>query len=362
MSPLPLEGTIILDLSRLLPGPLCTLHLADLGAEVIKIEEPGTGDYARGIPPLTKNISTFFLTINRNKKSVTLNLKSEEGRDIMLKLVEKADVVVESFRPGVLEKLGLSYAELEKRNPAIILCSITGYGQSGPYRDKAGHDLNYLAYAGVLRPTPGHHTPAIPNFQIGDIVGGTQNAAIGILAAIISQKTTGKGQHLDISMLDGLLASNVVTKDEKFVALGALEFKFWKSFCESIDREDLVSKHMAMGDEGQEVFNELDAIFASKTRADWILDTEDADCCIAPVNTIEEALRDPQIVHRKLLVKGNHSEEGSVNYFDLPIKSTAIDSNIEQQAPLLGEHNTEVLQGLGYQEEDISKLQESGVI
>ncbi|HIA06306.1 MAG TPA: CoA transferase [Flavobacteriales bacterium] len=393
MSARPLDGITILDLSRLLPGPLCTLHLADLGAEVIKIEQPGDGDYTRAIPPLTKNISTFFLTVNRNKRSVTLDLGKEEGREVLLKMVENAHVVVESFRPGALDKMNLSYEVLVKRNPAIILCSITGYGQTGPYKSKAGHDLNYLAYAGILRPTlGGGGKPAIPNFQIGDIVGGTQNAAMAILAALISQTSTGKGQHLDVSMLDGLLAHNVValaqkesvssigmdtsdilsgllhcynlykTKDDKYIALGALEFKFWAKFCQSINRDDLVSKHMVMGEESEHVVAELSVIFASKTRDEWTDVLDGADCCISPVNTMAEALEDPQVQHRRLVKVHEHSAEGAVTYFDLPFKSTALAAPENTQAPLLGEHTEEILKRLGYDQQSIEALKESGAI
>ncbi|MBL4754024.1 MAG: CoA transferase [Flavobacteriales bacterium] len=388
----PLQGITVLDLSRLLPGPLCTLHLADLGADVIKVEEPGIGDYSRAIPPLTKHISTFFLTVNRNKKSITLDMRKQAGREVLLKMIETADVVVESFRPGVLKKLGLAYAEMEKINPGIILCSITGYGQTGPYKSKAGHDLNYQGYAGILRPPPSGGKPIIPNFQIGDIVGGTQNAAMAILAAIISKNTTGKGQHLDISMLDGLVSQNVValaqkdsmetmgmdtadmlngllhcynvyeTQDGKFVALGALEFKFWEKFCNAIDREDLVSKHMVMGEAAAEVSAEVEAVFKSKTRDEWIVALDDADCCISPVNTIQEALEDPQILHRELVQTGQHPEEGDVTYFKLPITSEGLASAGERQAPLLGQHTEEVLLGLGYDIAGIAELKSSGVV
>ena len=393
MSAQPLEGIKILDLSRLLPGPLCTLHLADLGANVIKIEEPGTGDYARAIPPLTKNISTFFLTVNRNKRSMTLDLRADEGREVFLKLVDEAQVVVESFRPGVLEKLNLSYEILKRRNPGIILCSITGYGQTGPYKAKAGHDLNYQAYAGILRPSPtAGGKPIIPNFQIGDIVGGTQNAVMAILAAIISQKSTGMGQYLDVSMLDGLIAQNVVAlaqkdsleslgmdtadmlngllhcynlykaKDGKYISLGALEFKFWKVFCTAVNRDDLVNKHMVMGEESEQVFRELDTLFASKTRDEWVAELAGVDCCIAPVNSIEEALRDPQVQERELVKNMEHSEEGTVTHFGMPVKSTAFESPPDVQAPLLGEHTDDLLQGLGYDDKMVQKLRELGVI
>ncbi|MBL4756012.1 MAG: CoA transferase [Flavobacteriales bacterium] len=388
----PLDGITVLDLSRLLPGPLCTLHLADLGADVIKVEEPGIGDYSRAIPPLTKSISTFFLTVNRNKKSITLDLRKEEGREVLLKMIEEADVVVESFRPGVLEKLNLAYAEMTKRNSAIILCSITGYGQTGPYKAKAGHDLNYLGYAGILRPPPSGGKPALPNFQIGDIVGGTQNAAMAILAALISKNTTGEGQHLDISMLDGLVSQNVValaqkdsmkaigmdtadllngllhcynvyeTQDGKYVALGALEFKFWEKFCTAIDREDLVSKHMVMGEAGGAVAAEVEAIFRSKTRDEWIAALDDADCCISPVNTIQEALEDPQILHRELVQTGQHPEEGEVTYFKLPITSEGLEAAGDRQAPLLGQHTEEVLLRLGYDIDGIAELKSGGVV
>jgi alpha-methylacyl-CoA racemase len=262
----PLSGIKILDLTRLLPGPMCTLHLADMGADVIKIEDTVAGDYARFIPPMQHKNSFFFNSVNRNKKSVAIDYTKEKGRELFLKFVETADVLVESFRPGLMAKFGLDYNTLKKINPRLIYCSITGYGQTGPYSDKAGHDINFCAYAGVLHKK--NEKPSIPNFQIGDSIGGTLNAAMGILAALVQQKMTGEGQYIDVAMMDGVLAHATTslaqinngehgfltgalpcyaiyeTSDNKYMALGALEFKFWERFCKTINRTDLVEHHL----------------------------------------------------------------------------------------------------------------------
>src|SRR5881227_3292436 len=204
----PLSGIRVLDLSRLLPGAYATQMLADFGADVIKVEEPGSGDYGRFMPPQgAGGMSLYFIAINRNKRSMTLNLKSTEGREIFLRMVEQADVVLESFRPGVMERLGLGYAQLKERNPAIIYCAISGYGQDGPYRLRAGHDLNYAGYAGLLHYNRGPHgEPAMPATQLGDLAGGSYMAVTGILAALLGRTQTGEGRMVDVSMTEGVMA------------------------------------------------------------------------------------------------------------------------------------------------------------
>ena len=378
MSNLPLAGITVLDLSRLLPGPMCTLHLADLGADVIKIEDPLTGDYARSVPPIQKKTSKFFLSINRNKRSVALDLRKEESREVFLKLAKSVDVVVESFRPGVLEKNGLGYEQVKKANPSIIYCSITGYGQTGPYRDRAGHDLNFSGYTGAIKQAPGSSgTPAIPNFQLGDIVGGTFSATMSILAALVQQKLQGVGQYLDVSIMDGLLSHNVVaaanvdsksllghdtsdmlngmlhcyniypTKDDRFMVLAALEYKFWDRFCTAIERDDLREKHMVSGDEGEAVFSALEALFGSKTQVEWVDHFNGVDCCVSPVLTIQEAMNNEQTLSRNMVRKTTDPIEGEVTQFSLPVKFSAFDFEVYRNAPQLGEHTEEVFREFG---------------
>jgi alpha-methylacyl-CoA racemase len=379
----PLTGIKILDLTRLLPGPMCTLHLADMGAEVLKVEDPFVGDYARSIPPMQGKNSVFFHAVNRNKRSIAVDLTKKEGRQLFLKLAEKADVIVESFRPGVVNKLGIDYDTLKKINPQLIYCSITGYGQTGPYRDKAGHDINYCAYAGVLDRK--EQTPLIPNFQIADVVGGSLNAAMGILAALVQQKITGEGQYIDVSIMDGLVAhattalaqvnhgergfltgalpcySIYETSDKKFIALGALEFKFWERFCKAINRTDLLPFHMVADSEAQKAFTEVATIFKSNTRDYWTDKFKDADCCVSPVLSLKEALNNEQVQARDM-IKIDSSDEGKVTEFALPLKFSSFQFEIESSAPLLGEHTDMELKGIGYSEKEIIELRDSKII
>jgi crotonobetainyl-CoA:carnitine CoA-transferase CaiB-like acyl-CoA transferase len=269
----PLSGCLVLDLTRLLPGPYCTLLLADFGADVIKVEDPGLGDYARWNEPKVGEDSAFFSSLNRNKKSVTLNLKTAEGKELFLRLVEQADILVESFRPGVMDRLGLGYATLKTVNPRLIYSAITGYGQDGPYAGYPGHDINYLSYAGMLElQGERNQKPTPPVVQVADLGGGALMAAVGILLAMQARQQTGEGQFVDISMTDGViswlqtilpnyLANNELPKrgemtlsgekacyavyetaDGRYIAVGALEAKFWQEFCLGIGRPDFVER------------------------------------------------------------------------------------------------------------------------
>ncbi len=389
----PLENIKILDLTRLLPGPMCTLHLADLGANVIKIEDPVAGDYARAVPPFQKNISKFFLAINRNKRSLTLDLKKKEGKKVFLELAKKADVVIESFRPGVVDKLGIGYKEIQQINPSIVYCSITGYGQTGPYSQLAGHDLNFLAYAGVIKPTPrSNGLPSIPNIQIGDLIGGTACGAMSIMAAILQQKTQGVGQYLDVSIMDGLLSHSVVgmsnikskelfgidlsdmlngllhcyqlypTKDNRYMALAALEYKFWERFCKALSREDLIARHLERGGSSTEVYETLIEIFKEKTMLEWVDHFNGVDCCLSPVLTIDEALEQPHVEDREVVVTHQHSQEGLVSQFSFPVKFSNFKFDIYQSAPLLGEHTDAILKELGYENDEVLKLKKDGIV
>lgn len=386
----PLQGVRVLDLTRLLPGAMCTLHLADMGARVIKIEERETGDYAREFPPIQKTNSTFFLATNRNKQSITLDLKKEEGREIFLRLSHTADVIVESFRPGVVKRLNIDYETVREINPKIVYCSISGFGQTGPYKERAGHDLNYCSYAAIIRQSSQDKQPSIPNFQIADIVGGSLNAVMGILAALVYQRTTGQGQYIDVSILDGVLAHCVSalsnlhdgddkdsfthmltgglpcynvyeTKDGKFIAVSALEFKFWKSFCEAIGREDLVSGHM-LPDHDKKIYGELQTIFKTRTLAAWTEHFRDVDCCVSPVLTLEEAMSNEQVQAREMVLSEEHPYEGKVLQFGLPLKFSSFEFKVEKPAPMLGEHTEEVLTSIGYTKEEIRDFKEKKVV
>ncbi|MBI2968547.1 MAG: CoA transferase [Bacteroidetes bacterium] len=374
----PLTGITILDLTRLLPGPLCTLHLADLGADVIKVEDTGLGDYARFAPPLQKTTSSFFLALNRNKRSIAIDLTKENGKKIFMKLSETADVIVESFRPGVVKKLGIDYEAAKKVNPEIIYCSITGYGQTGPYRDKAGHDLNFISMAGILK----SEIPSIPNFQIADITGGALNAAMGILAALYQKKNTDKGQYIDVSILDGLLANNVTavsdlsgkdfpggmltgslpcyniyeTADGRYMAIAAIEFKFWKIFCETVGREDLLSHHLVSGGEAEKVKTELENIFRTKTLSGWTERFKNVDCCVSPVLTLPETAKNEQVMARNMVISEEHPSEGTVTQFNIPVKFSGFERDTSRPAPMHGEHTFEILTTLGYSQQEIDNL------
>jgi crotonobetainyl-CoA:carnitine CoA-transferase CaiB-like acyl-CoA transferase len=353
---LPLQGIRVLDLTRLLPGPACTMHLADMGAEVIKIEDPGPGDYARHMGAVRKEVSLFFLAVNRGKQFLRLDLKDAAQRDSFLGMVAGADVVVESFRPGVMDKLGLGWEVLRARNPKLVMCSISGYGQTGPFAQLAGHDINYIGYAGMLEQNAGPDgTPAIPNLQIGDLLGGTLSAVQGILAALLSAKMTGRGRHVDVSMTDAVFAHNIMpmaavnhnghpaapardlltggvpcynvyrTSDARFMAVGALELKFWESCCDVLERPDLKKRHWACGqqvdgDDARAVKAELEAIFAQHPLSYWTEKFAAADCCVTPILRADEALHHPLFAARKMASKESHPTEGDYWHISPSVK------------------------------------------
>jgi crotonobetainyl-CoA:carnitine CoA-transferase CaiB-like acyl-CoA transferase len=388
----PLAGTTILDLTRLLPGGFCTLILADLGADVIKVEEPGRGDYLRAFPPLGKTQSVLFTALNRGKRSLTLNLKTESGRDILLDLARRADVLIESYRPGVLARLGLDYEMLQAVNPRLILCSISGYGQRGPLRDRVGHDLNYLGYAGALplftrRPTmhqnSGGAPPIVPGIQIADIGGGALPAAIGILAALLERGRTGRGQALDIAMTDGVLRwlamyaaehwatgaaptggrgplsggyacySIYATADGRALTVAAVEPRFWANLCRMLDRDSFIALQYAPWPDQQHIFDELHTIFAARTLDQWLGFFGDAEVCVGPGWTLAEALvfHTPQVVARDQPGEGVVKQLGGMFGIEAALP-----------APALGQHNDELLAALGHDQAAIAALRTDGVI
>lgn len=384
----PLAGLRVLDLTRLLPGPVATLHLADLGAEVIKIEDPQVGDYARTMGRGQGEDSAYFRMINRHKRGLRLDLKQAEGVGIFLRLAQSADVVIESFRPGVADKLGIGYQAVRAVNPHIAYCSISGYGQDGPYRELAGHDINYLGYAGMLDQIgQAGGPPVIPNFQIADLLGGALTAAMGILAVVLEARNTGQGRYIDVAMTDSVLAhayfsmlrlndagcsaprgtdllsgglpcySTYRTADGKYMAVGALEPKFWKTCCQVLGRPDLVEKHWVAGDEAEAVRQELASIFAGKTRDEWAALFASADCCVTPVLALEESLEDPQIRQRGMVL-----DDGGLTQFAPPLKLSEFDFAVRAPAPGVGQHNREILAEAGYSPEQIGTFARAGVI
>ncbi|MHC1595272.1 MAG: CaiB/BaiF CoA transferase family protein [Candidatus Syntropharchaeales archaeon] len=383
-----LEGIKILDLSRMLPFEYCTMILADLGADVLKIEEPGIGDYMRWIPPTLKEENAIFLLMNRNKQSVTLNLRKEGAKEVLCDLVAKADVLFESFRPGVMEKLGLGYEVLSKINPNLIYCSSTGYGQTGDYRNEPGHDLNYISIAGILERT-GLKEPVIPGIPIADMTIGVYSS-VAMLAALLARERIGKGQYIDISMTDCMLSYNSAnigdyiagkrekaelrgeapyynvyqTKDGKWLSVGNIEEKFWEDMCRGMERPDLIERHgFGLSDEEKEALrDELKSIFAGKTQAEWLKIFEDKDTCITPVQTVEEALNAPVFNQRDMIFEMDHPKEGKIKQIALPIKFSETPAVKRSPPPLLGEHTEEVLKGLGYDDAKIEELRKENAI
>jgi crotonobetainyl-CoA:carnitine CoA-transferase CaiB-like acyl-CoA transferase len=379
----------MLDLSRLLPGPYCSLLLADLGMEVLKVEDPDLGDYSRKMGLMGKKESAFFLSLNRNKKSITLNLKTKEGKRIFCKLIETYDIVLEGFRPGVMDRLGIGYQELKKRNPRVIFCSLSGYGQDGPYRERSGHDANYIGLGGLLEITGEKNgDPILPGVQIADIGGGGMMAAIAILAAAIHREKTGEGQFLDISMMDGIISwlsmhagkyffdkelpkrgemqlsgryacyQVYPTKDGRHMSLGALEPKFWMNFCEAIGRRHLIYKQFIEGEERLRVIEEIRDFFKTKTQKEWVEFFNNVDACCEPILTFEEVFQHPQVLHRQMVIEYEHPVEGKIRQVGNPIKSSQYPFEIRTPSPAWGEHTMEVLKAIGYSEEEIQHFKE----
>lgn len=383
----PLQGIRILDLTRLLPGPLATQMLGDMGAEIIKIEDPKAPDYARFMPPQFGPLGVTYLALNRSKKSICINLSSTEGREIFHKLLQTADIVVESFRPGVLAKMGLDYASAKAIKPDIIYVSVTGYGQTGPYASKAGHDINYLGYAGVLGISGSKEAPSKSGVQIADIAGGSYPAVIGCLSALLSRNATGEGQHVDVAMVDCALpfmsfymAEALNTgktyereehplagavpnyniypcKDGKWIALGSLEPKFWMNFCMLVNKPEWGSRIM-----DPDLKHELKAFFQTKERDEWITLSKSADICLTPILNIDELESEQHHQERNMFVELEHPTYGKIKGINQPIKFSGTPSEPSWAPPMAGEDNEGILKDLGYDEQAIQELKAKVIV
>ena len=366
MSP-PLAGIRVLDFTRLLPGAFASLMLAELGAEVIKVETPGRGDPMRTLPPLVDGRGVYHLLLDRGKKSIALDLHQPDAAPAVARLLASADVVMESFRPRTARRLGLSADQVRSRHPGLVHCAITGYGQTGPYAERPGHDLNYVAVSGLLaadRPNP----TELPRMFMADVGGGAMTAAIAILAALVGRGRTGEGATLDVSMHEASLywvmlpaARELVdggdrargelptfgrhacynvyrTRDGELVALGALEPKFWSAFCQAVGRGDLTGRHLSDSADQATLIEEIRTLFESRTRAEWLSLLEHADLCLTPVNRPSEAFADPHIQARSAVIRGHglHAVRPPFVQTTQPLTP----------APAVGEHTSEILAAL----------------
>ncbi|MBZ0277000.1 MAG: CoA transferase [Anaerolineae bacterium] len=378
-----LDGIRILDLTRLLPGAVCTLMLADMGAEIIKVEDPNGGDYARWMSPTVNGQGVFFGVSNRNKRSVIIDLKQAQGQAVFHKLAAAADVIIEGFRPGVMAKLGCDYPALHAVNPRLVYCSLSGWGANGPYAQRSGHDINYLAVAGLLGAV---RTPAVLGGQVADL-SGTYTAVAGILAALLKRERGGEGNFVDVSLFEsafpfmfqpwvetvtrhlsdsapdegsltgGLACYNVYkARDGRYVTLGALEPKFWANFCNAVERADLISDYLTPARQGY-LRVELAELFALRPAAEWDSLLGRADCCFAVVNTPAETADDPHVQAREIL--GIDSE--GVPWVRSPIHIGA--EAVQRGAvPGYGEHTRAVLREIGYIDSEIDSLAAAGIV
>lgn len=375
-----LSGITVLDLSRLLPGPFCSMILADHGARVISVEDKRfmADDF-------------FITTVNRNKEHMSLNLKTPEGKEIFFRLVKKIDILLEGFRPGVVNRLGIDYDTIRNVNPKIIYCSITGYGQTGPYRNRAGHDVNFLGYSGVLNLMgEPDRPPSIPGIQIADIAGGGMNAAIGVLLALLARDKTGKGQYIDISMTDGMVSllpltlffqqrtgenskrgesllshryafyNTYETADGRHITIGAVENRFWKQLCEHLG----VSEYTPLQyneNRRQEILDFMRTTFKKKTLAEWEDELADLDVCWGRVQNLEEVLQDPLFRDREMVVDIRQKNRGKITTLGVPVKLSETPGTVRTPPVDFGESTVSILQELGYTEDQIKAFADKGV-
>jgi crotonobetainyl-CoA:carnitine CoA-transferase CaiB-like acyl-CoA transferase len=386
-----LDGLHVLDLSRLLPGPLCTMILGDLGADVVKVEQPEIGDYARFAPPLIGDTGSAFLMLNRNKRSITLNLKNAEAKEILHKLATKADVFVESYQPGVAERLGVGYPAIRKVNEHIIYCSISGYGQTGPYRDLVGHDLNYAAYSGAIGATGlKGGPPVIPAVQIADIQSAIY-AAVAITAALYRREKTGEGEFIDVSLMDTAVASMIMplsfhfagastergesflsggapfynvyeTKDRRFISIASLEPKFWVELCNALGVEEYQDQQIVSAEVSQQIRADLAEKFREKKRDEWVKILNEREIPCAPVYDVSEVPADPQVRARKMIFEMETEAFGKLNQLATPIRISHNPLVVRSGPPKLGQHTLEILRGLGYSTKDVERLKTEGAI
>ncbi len=401
---LALEGIRILDLSRLIPGKFCTMLLGDLGAEVLEVEAPEVAELRKSWQFSQGEESekrAAYYAPNRNKKSIVINLKSEAGREVFYRLSQRADVIVEGFRPGVVKRLGIDYETISKLNPKVVYCSLSGYGQDGPYHTFPGHDINYIAMAGILGLIGSSEgPPVIPLNLVADFAGAALYGALGILAALMARNKTGKGQHVDVAYLDGAISlmtwfncgyffdGSVLkrgeswlhgaypyygiyeTKDGKYITIGCLEPHFWENLCRLLGKEEYISYHFAIehtfhrpeGAKWDEIRSFLKQVFLTKTRDEWFELLNRNNIPAGKVYTPEEVFNDPQVLHRHMAIEIEHPTWGKIKQVGIAPKLLDTPGKVRSLSPLPGEHTDEVLQELGYKQKEIDSLRHRGVI
>jgi alpha-methylacyl-CoA racemase len=389
LPPGPLDGLRVLDLAHLLPGEFAAMWLGDLGADVIKVEAPQIiSDRQLAIP--RDPITPYRAALNRNKRSLTLNLKDPRGLELLEQLVVTADVLLEGFRPGVMDRLGVGYHVLQAVNPKLVYCSISGFGQDGPYRLRPGHDSNYMALAGLLDLNRGNdEQPHLLPIQLADVGGGAIPAVIAILAALITRERTGQGQYIDVSMLDGALAwtyfllplsrdpalagmgigtgmltgealcYNVYeTKDGRYLSLAALEPKFWRTLCDAIQRPDLLPHALNTGEDSARRLADLRALFKTRTLAEWLSWLDPEETCIAPLLTFDEMMNDPQVMHRGQIF----TDDSGLPHACFPARFSDTPASVRQGAPHPGQHTQEILLELGLDQAQVARLRAEDIV
>jgi len=393
--PGPLDGIKVVDMTRVLAGPFCTMTLADLGAEVIKIERPDGGDDSRAFGPHQNGESAYFMSINRGKKSLTLDLKSEKGREILIKLVKQADVLVENFKPGVMKKLGLGYETLSAINPRLIYCASSGFGHTGPYSSRPAYDLIIQGMGGLMSITgPDANQPTKVGSSVADIFAGVFSA-IGVLSALYSREKTGRGQMVDVAMLDCMVSilenavarytvsgvdpvpignrhpsiapfSSIKTSDG-FINIACGNDSLWKKLCEIIERPDLATDPRYESNHSRcehmpDLLPALNESMGRQTSAHWLKKLEEGHVPAGPINSISHVLSDPQVLARNMLVELTHPVAGKVKIPGSPVKLSETPAEVKMPAPVLGQHSEEILQMLGYTQDQISDLKNTKVI
>lgn len=388
----PLAGVKIIDFTRLLPGPLATMFLADMGADVIKVEDPDSPDYIRDFEPRVNGMSLFYLSLNRSKRSLAVNYLSAEGKQVIYDLVKNADVLIEQFRPGVMKELGFGYEELKAINPKLIYVSVTGYGQTSPRAMDAGHDLNYISIAGALGITgTANGELTIPGFQLADIAGGSYMAMNAVTAALYQREKTGKGEWVDVAMTDavvpftalpfayyqgtkqvpptggfelsGALANYNVYRcaDGKYMALGSLEPKFWNGFCARAGKPEWAQQFL-QADKVDGLKQEVRQFFLTKTRSEWLAFFEGSDICLTPINSLADLEHDPYLQSRNMLLQNEHTSVGKYNTINQPLKFKEAIFDNNWPAPDLGYDSASVLRELNYSDETVRQLAGKGII